>query len=83
MINVMTNSKILTDYFDGYQVNIFFCLARARGLALTSWFGTAFVYYSTSPNSLTISARLKRRKPQNACLLPPFLLNYCQYIVQI
>jgi hypothetical protein len=42
MINVMTNFKILTDYFGGYQFNIFFCLARARSLALTSWFSTAY-----------------------------------------
>ena len=53
--------KILTDYFGGYQLNIFFCLARARCLALTSWFGTAFVSDYASPISLTICSYFKRQ----------------------
>ena len=43
MINVMTNFKILTGYFEEYQFNIFFCLARARSLALTSWSGHSLI----------------------------------------
>jgi hypothetical protein len=67
-----------------FLLNIRHCLlARGRISALTSSLCIAFAYYCESSFYLMISAYFETLKSQNTCSSPPYLLNYCQYIVQI